>query len=63
MTNKQKVLRRFPKAKLDRDTWSTSAGPSGCVDFGIYESKDSNRLLGYGDFPAKAWAHAALRLR
>jgi len=63
MTNKQRVLRKFPNAQLDRDTWNKSAGPSGCVDFGIYESKESARLLGYGDTPAKAWAHAALRPR
>ena len=60
MTPKQRVLKLFPRAELDRDGWSTALG---FFDYAVF--KDSMDIIGIGQGAnaAHAWADAARRLK
>ena len=60
MTNRKRVLQRWPNAVIDRDGWVPKFG---FFDVGVFSNSESNIIRGHGDTPAQAWADAAKKIR
>lgn len=59
MTNRQRVLKKWSRAVLDRDGWIDGFGFFDCA---IFANQDSKVVRGHGETPAQAWADAARRV-
>lgn len=59
-TARQKVLKRYPNAVLDKDGFLPGFGFFDCA---VFANKGAMIVRGHGDTPSKAWSDAASKLR